>query len=489
MISHIITRSWQEGKLPEDWRKATIIPVPKVNQSTNPSDYRPISLTCIISKIAERFVLNQISDAINSKLPWQQFGFRQGKGTADALIEAEYNIIEAMEKCQGTKSRVAVVSYDIHKAFDTVSHFLLLQILRSNFSLSLNARRWIGAFLTDRSQRVQVKQSFSSWSTISSGVPQGTVLGPILYNAFTSSMKDLKLSPDSRIVLYADDLLLIKPLPSIKEENELQADCDCIANFFSSHHLKVNGSKTKLLLVSISPTGPEAVANPLVLNGSKVPQVSSIKYLGIHFDDRLSFISHNTSTAKKARQMLGAIANVLNRWRMKDQMTKIYLTCIRPVLSYGSAITMGKTSDGDSILERVNKSAARVILNEYSTPVYEDLLLKLGWDSVKKTSIVEQMRIMFKHVQQIHSEDYEIENCPLHWITTESSRRSSRLSHSLCCCVSGLQPRLARTGSTAVHLMVKRWNALPKATVLSPSLPCFINATHNFLTPVKLSQM
>jgi hypothetical protein len=145
-LALLINKTWQEGILPSEWKQSIITPVPKAGKSNSPGDYRPIQLTCIMAKIAERFVLEQIEDAIDHELLHQQFGFRKQRGTQEALIQAEYHAVEGMEACASI-TRVALVSFDISKAFDSVSHQRLMDHLRWSVSLSLNARRWLHDFV------------------------------------------------------------------------------------------------------------------------------------------------------------------------------------------------------------------------------------------------------------------------------------------------------------------------------------------------------
>jgi hypothetical protein len=468
-LALLIQMSWQEGTLPREWKQSIIVPVPKAGSSNSPGDYRPIHLTCIMAKIAERFVLQQIADIIDHELPTQQFGFRKHRGTQEALIQAEYHIVESMEASKTSSTKVAVVSFDISKAFDSVSHWRLMEHLRCPLQLSLNARTWLYDFLIGRTQTIKVENAFSEPSTIKSGVPQGTVLGPILYNMATAGLKHVSLSGGTKLVLYADDLLLVKNIQSEEEESDLQKDCDSIADFYKSELLQLNGNKTRVMIVSVSPHGAAPLRNPLIVNGSVVQQVDSLKYLGIHFDERMSFTKHTNIVASKARKMLGAVGSKLRRWHMQAQIKKIFSCCIRPVLSYGCVVTYGKSKTGDATLERVIKTASRMALNSYADISYEELIKKVGWISLGSEAKQSQMKILFKNLTKIQERRTEL----FQSIEPETARRASRLSHDKQLKINGYQPHLARTKQAAIPTMVKLWNSLPPEVVNSLTIEEF----------------
>lgn len=274
--------------------------------------------------------------------------------------------------------------------------------------------------------------------------------------------------------MYADDILLVKRVSNIAEENQLQADCASIMKYIASEGLKINEGKTKLLLVSLSPKGANPLTSPLVLNGTLIERVQTLKYLGIEFDDRLNFSHHATKTAKKARCMLHAVGNLLQKWHMKDEIERIYKVCIRPVMTYGIGVTYGKTKEGRSALERVNRTASRMVTNSFMLN-YDEVLQLLQWPKISWLSVKEKLRIIHKYANSdllIEGYDGGIIGVDTHqqpiekFISKQTSRRSSRLSNGAELYIQGQVPRLMRTQRTALHEMVQMWNKLPKETVL-----------------------
>jgi hypothetical protein len=366
--------------------------------------------------------------------------------------------MEAMERCSGKPSRAAILSFDIQKAFDSISHQRTLDHLRNHFNLSLNGRKWLQEFLTNRSFCVRVGLTLSQWSVPSRGVPQGTVLGPIIFNAATAELKNLPLTTGSTIILYADDLLLIKCLPSQEDEYDLQKDCNTINSFYEKEDLKLNGSKTQLLLASVSPGGASELQRAITVAGNQVTRTKELKYLGILLDERMNLVKHTTWVSGKARKMLGAVRNILKRWQLTRQIERIYLCCIRPIISYSVSVSYPKTKEGQRMIERVNKIAAEMVLNKFDRN-YDDLLSTLKWDSIKWSGIQEQLRIMHQSTQQVSS------SSRIQLVERENTRHSQRLSNNNPFKVIGKPPHLNRTRETAVHQMVRRWNILPNDVV------------------------
>ena len=239
----ISNQSISSGILPSDW-KNSIVPIPKSKPpSSSPSDYRPISLLPIISKVLERHVFNYLHNfcTVNQNLSDSQFGFRPGRSTDTALLSATHSWLSFLD----SRNSICAVFFDLRKAFDSVP---LMNTL-SSISLCSHLTSWIQSYLCNRCQQVVLNGSFLHKSHAFSGVPQGSILGPLLFILYINSLSDIPLSPSSKLILYADDILYSRVCNSPSDISLIQSGVNRISTWISSHYLTINSSKTKSMFL------------------------------------------------------------------------------------------------------------------------------------------------------------------------------------------------------------------------------------------------
>ena len=288
------------SKYPESWKKSLVCPLPKVKLPTTPNDYRPISILPAVSKALERIVHKQLTDYLNehSLLDTYQSGFRPNHSTSTALLKVTDDIREASDASKAT----VLTLLDFTKAFDSVNIDLLLQKLR-NLQLSETTVAWFNSYLRHRQQCVISDNRSSSWRYVMSGVPQGSVLGPLLFTIYINDISTV--IKHSRYHLYADDLqCYISARPdSINDAiNKLNEDLHCITQWTKKFDLKLNPEKTqaiimghKRLLSSIN----ECEVCPVKVNSTEIHYSSVVKNLGVYMDKHLDWSKQVASTCKK----------------------------------------------------------------------------------------------------------------------------------------------------------------------------------------------
>ena len=341
-ISPILTKlfnlSLSSGKIPHKWKVSSVVPIPKSTANTeNPCNYRPISLLSIVSKLLEKHVYSVVLEHFTERemLTKDQWGFTPGKSTVTALVSSFYEILQLLE----SGADVSFVFFDLSKVFDSVPHLPLLQKL-SDCGLDQHILQWILYYLCGREQYVVVDGASSKTTPVVSGVPQGSVLGPLLFLVYINCVSSLPLTTGSRLTIYADDILLFKPIYLSQDYEALQKDIDAIAECTKASHLTLNPAKCRYLIASrkrqsILPPGG------LLLDNCALEQVHSYRYLGVLVTSTLTWKEHIKQICTKARKLVGMLYRKFSTWADTDTLRCLYLTCIRPHLEYICLPIMG----------------------------------------------------------------------------------------------------------------------------------------------------
>ena len=279
--------------------------LPKTSSpSMTPSEYRPISITHVLSKFFERLLakrLNAFAEK-NNLFPSLQFSFRKGLGTCDALL----TITNVVQKALDSGCEVRMVGLDFSAAFDCVNHEALIFKLRQ-LGLGGAFLSILIEFLTDRVQRVVVDGHYSAWRNVISGVPQGSVLGPLLFILYTH---DMWFGLENMLVSYADDatLLAVVPSPDMRSviSDSLNRDLAKISEWCRLWGMKMNPNKTQSMIVSRSRTLQPQHPN-LFIDNVPLTTSDSFKILGVTFDSKFTFESHLRSVSSVITQKLGLL--------------------------------------------------------------------------------------------------------------------------------------------------------------------------------------
>ena len=390
-LTILFNSSLAKCHFPNVWKDANVTPIFKKDDKSSPTNYRPISLLSSIGKVMERCIHKYLYNyAITNELisPLQS-GFKQGDSTNFQLLHTYHSFCEAVDRGK----EVRVVFCDISKAFDRVWHKGLLHKL-SCIGCSNPIVKWFSSYLSNRRQRVVFNGVSSDWSTIHAGVPQGSILGPLLFLIY---INDIVKDIDSEIRLFADDtslyIVIDAPNTALTAANIINNDLNRISIWADDWLVRFNANKTIALLLSrkVIP-----VHHPhLLMNGTIITEQQSHKHLGIIFSKACTWSEHIDEISKKAWVRLNLLRPLKFRISRKA-LERMYTSFILPLLEYCDSVWDNASSESKKKLEAIHNEAGRIITGATKLCKIDNLLDELGWDNLQKRRDKHKLIIFFK---------------------------------------------------------------------------------------------
>lgn len=399
-ICDIFNQSINQGVFPDDWKSARVTPLFKHGNRDDVNNYRPISIISAVAKVFERLIYDQVYAYLEEHqiISKHQSGFRTIHSTVTALLEATdtwaYNIDRGKVN--------AVVFLDLKKAFDTVDHQILLSKL-SFYGIHGNELQWFKSYLENRTQICSINGIPSNTCTLSCGVPQGTILGPLLFLLYINDLPNCLLNCEPR--MYADDTHLTFACQTVDDmQSCLNQDLENVYNWLKANKLTLNMTKTEFMLIGSRQRLCTLTGSPtLSINDTPVRQVTTAKSLGVTIDDKLVWNSHIEKLTKKVASGIGAIKRVRH---LVPQATLhlIYRSLVQPHFDYCNIVWGNCGVTLNERLQKLQNRAARVLTFSNYDADASPLLEQLGWKSLSCQQQSQRATMVFKSLHGLAPE-------------------------------------------------------------------------------------
>jgi len=456
-LLHIFNLSFSNGVFPTGMKVAKTIPLYKKNSRLDPGNYRPISLLSIFSKILERLMHKRLYNyLIKYNLLFDlQFGFRHNHSTVMALIEIVDNIRENIDKGMS----VIGIFLDLSKAFDMVNYEKLLYKMH-NYGIRGSVHNWFSSYLHHRKQVTFVNNVFSEPSSVTLGVPQGSVLGPLLFLLYVNDISNVL--GDKSVRLFADDTNIFITGSNIdalmiKAQNSLVK----LHSWFRKNNLLLNISKTCFTLFSKKIKNPDIF---LKLEDTVIPQVDETKYLGVILDKNLSFNSHCNYVKSKLTK-LSSVFHYISRFIDPVEVKSIYFAYALPYLQYGIELFGLSSKKNTNILQRSQNKLIKLLSSKGKYDSATEIHNKLQIFTVEQLTIYFVCNFVFKSTNGMLPNVFE----NYFVFLRDTNHRSHRFINNLI-----IPFYRTELGCKSVKYSgAKMWNDLPMEIREINTLPCF----------------
>lgn len=452
-LTILYNNTLKSHNVPDDWRTALITALFKKGDKSDPGNYRPVSLTCIICKILESIIYDHIVQHMieNSLFSKSQYGFIRKRSAALQLM----NVLELWCNILDENGVIDDINMDFQKAFDTVPHRRLLGKLESH-GITGDVLQWIEAFLKNRKQRVVINGHRSEWTTVISGVPQGSVIAALLFVIF---INDLPENIKSQLFMFADDCKFFRQILSNEDTEIMQEDLDTLHEWSKKWLLKFHPEKCVNLRISLNKQ-PEV--HTYHLGNNELKNVEEVKDLGIIVDSKLKFQKHTSTKVNKANQIWGTIKRTfkhMNSYIFK----KLFCAHVRSHLEYAIQFWAPYLRKDVNQIESVQRRATKYIPG-YKDRSYTQILKDLDLPTLAyrrlRGSMIEVYKIFNTYDKEVTAKLITRETSTRghnYKIFTKAAKRHHPKHHSFH------------------HRIVNPWNSLPVEVVNSPTLDTFKN--------------
>ena len=467
-LCELYNLSLSKNKVPSIWKEAIVTPIFKKGLKNDANNYRPISLTSVLCRVMEKIIQEKTIHHLldNNLLSQNQHGFIPKRST----LSLHLNLLDELTTRLDNKTQVDMLYLDFSKAFDRVSHQKLIHTL-SQYKIDCKIVNWLKDYLSCRRQRTVVENSFSNYCSISSGVPQGSVLGPMLFLLYVEDLLRLLQTnfPSIKAYAFADDLKLLG-----NNAKDLQDALDVIENWTLQWQLKIQPTKSECITFKSQYSHLPDNILKYNINNNEFSKTKIVKDLGLHLTTNLKWTSYIQKIRSKSNSLSHLILKSFRSVQPSIYIT-LYKTYVRPILEYNVSIWSTQIAEDIDLVEAAQRTFTRKLCQKLNIRYsdYSDRLKILKIESLEYRRLKMDLILVYKILNNLI--DLDISKF---FTISQINNKYNLRRHSLYLENPKSQSTLRRNFFSV--RILNTWNNLPNTIVTSETLPLFKNKLSNF---------